>query len=93
MPSSKVLERTDGMSIDIFMTRYFLPKFLKKSPYETAIIWVVVCNLSTESAFALEKKQGCKYSNTLKGFKGKFRELQANKPEVCNGQIGWNYSK
>lgn len=60
---------------------------------KTGRIWVMVCNLSTESAFALEKKQGCKHSHILKGFEGKFRQLWASKPEVCNGQIGWNYSK
>lgn len=34
--------------------------------------------------FALEKKQGCKNSNRLKGFMGKFRELQASKSEAFN---------
>lgn len=60
---------------------------------KTAKIWIMVCNLSTESAFVLEEKQCCKHSDTLEVFRGKFRELQAHRPGVCNGQIGWNYIK
>lgn len=76
------------------MTRFFLAQNFKRNHHiKTAKIWLTVCILSTEPAFAVVKKQGCKHSNTLEGFKGKFRKLQVSKPEVHNGQIGWNYSE
>lgn len=59
----------------------------------------MVCILSTEPAFALVKKQSCKHSNTLVGFKGKFRELQVSKPGWANwlklqqiGSVDTSYS-
>lgn len=45
-------------------------------------MWFVIDLLDIH--FALEKKQGCKTSNRLKGSMGKFRELKASKPEAFN---------